>query len=156
MTRSEVHAPLGAVTHALRYLAAALVLLSGAMHFYLWWRQSYRTIPTIGPLFMVNAVAGLLIAAALLWKPSTIAALLGLGFSAATFGGFVLASTRGLFGFITTWSSQAVIAAVAEIGAFVSLAVWLALTRPKPDASPLGMRAEGARDLGPRAEDERT
>jgi hypothetical protein len=64
-------------------------------------------ITTIGPLFLLNAVAALLIAAALLWKPRTIVVLLGFGFSVATFGGFMLASTRGLFGFVTIWTTPA-------------------------------------------------
>ncbi len=142
MPQSNVHASPRTVAHALRYVAAAFILLNGGVHFYLWWRQSYRVIPTIGPLFMLNAVAALLIAAALLWKPWTIAALLGLGFSVATFGGFVLASTRGLFGFVTIWTTPAVVASIAEAGAIVSLLAWWSITRRKPGAMLLGQRAE--------------
>ena len=128
----------------LRFLGAALILLNGGVHL-LVWGQAYRSIPVIGPLFLVNAVAALLIAAALVWRPEGIAALLGLGLSVGTFGAFLIASTVGLFGLTTGWDAKAVLAAVAEVGATVVLLSWWAITRRKRDAPPLvGERSEGS------------
>ena len=131
------------VARGLRVLGAGLILANGGLHFYLW-RQTYRAIPVIGPLFLLNAVAAVLIAAGLLWKPKGIAALLGVALSAGTFGGFVLASTVGLFGFSTGWSGQAVIAAVVETGAIVVLIAWWSLTKGRRGAASFGERAEDA------------
>ncbi len=79
------------IARGLRFLGAALILLNGGVHL-LVWGQAYRSIPVIGPLFLANAVAALLIAAALVWRPEGIAALLGLGLSVGTFGAFLIAS----------------------------------------------------------------
>jgi hypothetical protein len=97
----------------------------------------------IGPLFLLNAVAALLIAAALLWKPEGITALLGLALSAGTFGAFLLSVTVGLFGFTAGWDLKAVLAAVAEIGAILVLGSWWVITKRKRGAPPMGERDEG-------------
>jgi len=44
--------------------------LNGGVHLYLW-EHAYREIRIIGPLLLLNAVAALLIAIALLWKPAS-------------------------------------------------------------------------------------
>jgi hypothetical protein len=131
-----------AIPRALRFGAAGFLLLNGGVHFYLW-DHGYRQISVIGPLFILNAVAALLIAAALLWRPEGITALLGLAFSAGTFGAFVLSVTVGLFGFTTGWDLKAVLAAVAEIGAMVLLGSWWVITRRKRGDPPMGERDEG-------------
>src|SRR5437879_3678038 len=100
------------IARGLRFLGAGLILVNGGVHFVLW-TVGYRSISVIGPLFLVNAVAALAIASALVWKPEGVAALLGLGLSAGTFGAFLLAATSGLFGFTTGWNAKAVLAAVA-------------------------------------------
>jgi hypothetical protein len=111
------------------------------VHLYLW-DHTYRQIRVIGPLFVVNAVAALLIAVALLWKPEGITALLGLALSAGTFGVFMLTVTVGLFGFTTGWDPKAVVAAVAEIGAILVLGSWWMVTRRTRGAPPMGERDE--------------
>jgi len=51
-----------------RGLAAAGVLLSAVVHLDLW-QQGFRDIHTIGPLFLLNALGGLIIGVALLvWR----------------------------------------------------------------------------------------
>lgn len=52
-----------------RGMAAAGVLLSAAVHLDLWDLQDFRQIDTIGPLFMVNVVAGLVVGVAVVvWR----------------------------------------------------------------------------------------
>lgn len=131
-----------AIPRALRFVGAGFILLNGGVHLYLW-DHTYRQIRVIGPLFAVNAVAALLIAAALLWRPEGITALLGLALSAGTFGAFMLTVTVGLFGFTAGWDLKAVVAAVAEIGAIVVLGSWWVITKRKRGAPPMGERDEG-------------
>jgi hypothetical protein len=141
MSSEKSPSPIRPIARGLRFLGAALILLNGGVHFYLW-HQAYRAVSVIGPLFLLNAVSAMVIAAALVWKPEAIAALLGLVLSAGTFGAFLLAATVGLFSFSTGWNGQAVLAAVAEIGAILVLASWWAITQKKRGAAPLGERAE--------------
>src|SRR4051794_36485076 len=100
-----------AVTLAVRVVGAALLLAMGAIHLKLWF-DGYRAVPWIGPLFLANAVLGVLAAVALLLTPtrwlgwiSLLAALLSLG----TLGGLVLSLTVGLFGFYETLAAPLVV-----------------------------------------------
>jgi hypothetical protein len=145
MSRSNDAPTIPSIARGLRFIGAALILVGGGVHLYLW-HQSYRSVAIIGPLFLLNAVAAALIALALIWKPEGIAALLGLGLSAATLGAFVLAATVGLFGFTTGWDGQAVLAACAEAGAIMVLGTWWMVTTRKRGAAPMGERAEDPAD----------
>jgi len=127
------------IARALRFAGASFILVNGGVHIYLW-AHSYRDVRVIGPLFVVNALAALLIAAALLWRPEGITALLGLALSAGTFGAFMLTVTVGLFGFGTGWDLEAVVAAVAEVGAILLLGLWWVITTRKRGAPALGER----------------
>jgi len=130
------------IPRILRFGGAGFILLNGGVHLYLW-DHAYRQIRVMGPLFLLNAVAALLIAVALIWKPEGITALLALALSAGTFMAFVLSVTIGLFGFTVGWDQNAVIAVVAEMGAIVLLGSWWVMTRPKRGAPPMGEREEG-------------
>jgi len=139
--RTQRSSVMPAIPRAMRFGGAGLILVNGGVHFYLW-DHGYREIRVIGPLFVLNVVAALLVAGALLWKPEGIAAVLGLALSAGTFGAFVLSVTVGLFGFTTGWDPKAVLAAVAEIGAIVLLGSWWVITRRKRGAPLVGERDE--------------
>jgi hypothetical protein len=45
----------------LRILGAALLVAMGAIHLYLW-STGFKNIPVIGPSFMLNAIAGVVLA----------------------------------------------------------------------------------------------
>lgn len=104
----------------MRWMAAAGVLLSGLVHLWLWF-DGFRDIDWIGPLFMLNAVAGVLIAVLVVWWRSWFSAFLAAGFGAATLGAFLLSTTVGLFGvqeiLLGRWQ---IVAGVAEIVAIVA------------------------------------
>jgi hypothetical protein len=80
----------------LRILGAAALLVSAAVHLIEWFSGVRNQ--SIGPLFLVNVVAGVVIAALLIWWEHWVPAFLTLGFGAATLGAFVLSTTVGLLG----------------------------------------------------------
>lgn len=126
------------VTLAARWLGAAAVGATAGLHLHLW-LLGYSGIPTIGPLFMLNAVGGALLVLALLAVPARglgVVALAAAGYEAATVGALLLASTRGLFNFVETthaplyWESLV----IESVGALILLALALAahLSRRRP------------------------
>lgn len=114
----------------MRLVAATAVLVSAAVHLYLW-LDGARTDDFLGPAFMLNAVSGAVIAVLLLawrhWMP----AFLTLGFGFATLGSFVLATTVGLFGVTESWEGWPVwTAAASEVVAIVVGAALLLKQNP--------------------------
>ncbi|MQA11410.1 MAG: hypothetical protein GEU98_23235 [Pseudonocardiaceae bacterium] len=109
------------MTMALRVLVVLGLLGSAWVHLDLW-LVGYRDIEIIGPLFLVNVIAGAVLAIAVLawrhWLPLLAAA----GFGAATLGAFVLSVTVGLFGLRNElfWGTEQVLAAVAELVCIVA------------------------------------
>ena len=102
-----------------RLIVAAAVLVSGAVHFKLW-LDGMRDLSVIGPSFLLNAVAALVIAiGVLLWR-SWLPLLAAVGFGAATLVAFVISATVGLFGVHEVWTGGYVVAAyVSELVALV-------------------------------------
>lgn len=62
--------------------------------------MGYRTISTIGPLFLVQAIAGTLLAGLLLLSRRLLMVAAAAGFMIATIGGLLLSVSVGLFGFV--------------------------------------------------------
>jgi hypothetical protein len=86
------------VSGALCLGGSVLMVVSAAIHLHLW-ESGYRHIPTIGPLFLLQGVAGVLLAIAVAVVRRPVAALAGAAFVASTIGGLVLSVEIGLFGF---------------------------------------------------------
>jgi hypothetical protein len=123
--------------------AAGTLAVSSAVHLHLW-NMGYRQLPTIGPLFLFQALAGFFLSATLILTRRVWAAVLSLGFVAATIGGFLMAVYVGLFGFRDAWSSPfAGMAFSYEIASVVLLAAGsiLCVTRRK-DARPVVSESE--------------
>jgi hypothetical protein len=98
-----------------RIVTAAAVLVSGAVHLRLWF-DGFRDIAVIGPSFLLNAVAAVVIAAALVGWRHWLPLLVAVGFGLATLGAFVVSATVGLFGVHEVWTGGAVLtAAAAEV-----------------------------------------
>ena len=95
-------------THAvsLAWVATTLAMAAGAgltawtaaIHLDLW-QTGYRQIPTIGTLFLLQAIAGFALAGAVLLSRRLLPALAAAGFNAATIGGLLISVNFGLFGF---------------------------------------------------------
>jgi hypothetical protein len=115
-------------------VASVALLVSGWVHFYLYFRGGYRGIApedvaglTISRSFAFNAIAAVVIAEALILGLRYRAVLLpaaavGVGFAVATLTAYVLSRTRGLLGFKeTATTTEAVVAMIAEAVVLVML-----------------------------------
>jgi hypothetical protein len=88
------------------FLVGALLLLwSSYIHFHLWDSVGYRSIPTIGDLFVVQAISGLLLGILVIVVRRVWVALAGIGFALSTMAGFLLCVLlpKGLFNFKESW-----------------------------------------------------
>jgi len=115
----------------LRLVGAALLAATAAMHLDLY-LTGYRSIPTIGPLFLLQVIAAFGLAAAVLVTSSQLAAAAGAGFALSTFGGYLLSVWIGLFGFKEVRTTAGITAGVIEIAAFAVLAVFVVTSPPAP------------------------
>ena len=85
-----------------RLIGALAALVSAAVHLYLWF-DGVKDQGTVGALFVVNVLAGAVIAVLLLRWRHWIPLFLLAGFGASTLGAFLIATTGGLFGIHTGW-----------------------------------------------------
>ena len=113
-----------------RVLAAVAVLVSAVVHLKLWF-DGFRDIDVIGPSFLLNAVAGVVIAGLLVLWRHWLPLFLAFGFGAATLAAFVVSATVGLFGVHEVWTGTAVLtAAVSEVVAILAGLAGLLQERP--------------------------
>ena len=115
----------------LRMLAAAGVLVSAAIHLYLW-IDVFRHAHVVGPAFMLNAVGGTIITVLLVTWRHWIPSLLAIGFGASTLGAFIIAATVGLFGVHEHWTSWEVWTAAASEIIAIAAAGTVLLLQEKP------------------------
>jgi hypothetical protein len=101
----------------IRGIGALTAVVSAFIHLYLWF-DGVKDQGTVGALFVVNVVAGLVIAVMLRWRHWLPLFLLA-GFGTTTFGAFLVAANGTLFGIHTDWSWYAWVAAVSEVVAVV-------------------------------------
>jgi predicted lipoprotein with Yx(FWY)xxD motif len=131
-------------TVILRVAGSGLLIATAAIHLDLY-LTGYRTIPTIGWLFLLQVIAGFGLGLAVLIIPrrlvvaSRLAAAAGAGFALATLAGYLLSVWIGLFGFKEIRTSAGIAAGLVEVAAFVVLAA-LALA-PSPAKAPTGRAA---------------
>ena len=112
----------------LRLACVGLLAWIGYIHLHLW-AEGYRQIPTDGPLFLLDAVAGLTLAAALLVWPAPLTGLLATGYTAGTLGALLISLTVGLFGFHESFSASYVtLSLLIEAITVLALASWTVLT----------------------------
>ena len=131
---------------ALRLAGGGLLIATGAIHLDLY-LTGYRSIPTIGWLFLVQVIAAFGLGVAVLATGAWLAAAAGAGFALATLGGYLLSLWIGLFGFKEVRTTAGIVAGVIEVAAFAALAVLAGLT-----AAPGSRDRAGGRLLaGPRA-----
>jgi hypothetical protein len=102
-----------------RAVSAAGVLVSAIVHLVLWF-DGYRDIALVGPLFLLNAVGGLVLSVLLVTWPHWLPLVGAIGFGVATLLAFVGSAAFGLLGISATFfGTNELIAAVAEVAAVV-------------------------------------
>ena len=149
--RSQIGCRRGAVYVAvylcmvvLRLAAAGLVVWVAAIHLDLW-SEGYRHIPTDGPLFLADAIAGFVLAALLLVWPRPLAGLLGAGFMASTLAALILSINVGLFGFQESIRASFVVESILlESLGVVALLAWTIIVlqaQPKRTSTRLDQRS---------------
>ncbi|HEY7915959.1 MAG TPA: hypothetical protein VIC86_03185 [Acidimicrobiales bacterium] len=118
--RSLIASP-GLVASLLCWAGSVLLIVSAAIHLHLW-SNGYDQIPTIGPLFLLQGIAGIVMALLVALSRHFLVALAGALFAAATIGGLVISVEIGLFGFQDSLSAPyATMSLVVEAAAFVVL-----------------------------------
>jgi predicted lipoprotein with Yx(FWY)xxD motif len=115
----------------LRVAGAGLLIATAAIHLDLY-LTGYRTIPTIGWLFLLQVIAAFALGALVLVTGSRLVAALGAGFALSTLGGYLLTVQFGLFGYREVRTTAGIVAGIIEVLAFAILA-FLAAT-PSPAA----------------------
>ena len=116
---------------ALRMAGAALLGRTGAIHLDLY-LTGYRSIPTIGWLFLLQVIAAFGLAALVAVSGSRLASAAGAAFALSTLGGYLLSIWIGLFGFTEVRTTAGIVAGVVEVAAFAALAVcaWSQIRAP--------------------------
>jgi len=99
---------------------AALLIASGAIHLDLY-LTGYNSIPTIGPLFLLQIIAAFVLAIAIPLTGHRLAYAAGAGFAIGTLGGYLLSLKVGLFGFTEVRTTAGIVAAIIDVAAFAVL-----------------------------------
>jgi hypothetical protein len=99
-----------ALALAVRLVGAALLGTMAGIHLHLY-NLGFRSVPTIGPSFMLDTVLGAVFAIALLGTPRrwlALGSLAGAGLLAGTLGALVISLTVGLFNYHESLSAPLV------------------------------------------------
>src|SRR5580692_2940371 len=106
----------------LRVAGALLLVVSACIHLGLY-LTGYRSIPTIGWLFLVQVVVAFVLAVGALVTHSRLVAVAGAAFALSTLGCYLLAVWIGLFGFREIRTRAGIAAGLIEVAAFATLAL---------------------------------
>ena len=106
----------------LRIAGALLLAVSASIHLDLY-LTGYRSIPTIGWLFLLQVIVGFVLTAAALVTRSWLAAAACAVFALTTLGAYLLAVWIGLFGFKEVRTRAGIAAGLIEVAAFAVLAL---------------------------------
>lgn len=106
-----------------------LLSVSAGIHLDLY-LTGYRTIPTIGWLFLVQFIGGFTLAIAVLVTHSRLAVAASAAFALSTLSAYLLAVWIGLFGFKEVRTRAGIAAGLIEVAAFATLALAAAAAGP--------------------------
>ena len=136
VTKTETSLPPGPRL-LLRVAGAGLLIATAAIHLDLY-LTGYRTIPTIGPLFLFQIIVAFALGGLVLATGWRLAAAAGALFALSTLGGYLLTVQFGLFGFREVRTTAGIVAAIIEVLAFAVLAILATLPRPRAAAATHG------------------
>ena len=109
--------PISPLELRLRVAGALLLAASASIHLYLY-LTGYRSIPTIGWLFLMQFIVGYILTVAVLVTHSRIAAAASAAFALSTISAYLLAIWGGLFGFREIRTRAGIAAGLIEVAAF--------------------------------------
>jgi len=134
---------------ALRLAGGGLLIATAAIHLDLY-LTGYRSIPTIGWLFLVQVIVAFALGALVLATGQWLAAAAGAVFALATLGGYLLTVWIGLFGFTEVRTTAGIVAGVIEVAAFAALAGLTAMPARsgRPGGGPLATLRAGVLGRG--------
>ena len=124
----------------LRVIGAGLLVATAAIHLDLY-LTGYRTIPTIGWLFLLQVISAFGLGAIVLVSDNRLASAAGAGFALATLGGYLLSLRIGLFGFREVRTTAGIVAAVIEVVTFSALAA--VVLHPRAQHQPAALPIQG-------------
>jgi hypothetical protein len=139
-----------------RLIGALALLATGGIHLEQYIVANYRTVPTIGPLFLLNFIAGTVLGlyfvvpappsvGRIRRRVDTFAGLAGWAVAAGSLAGLLISEHTPLFGFMEHgYRRDIVIAIVAEAVTILALGAFLALGFKGPRRE----RAAGSRPKG--------
>ncbi len=100
---------------------ATLLIASGAIHLDLY-LTGYRSIPTVGWLFLLQVIAAFVLAVSIAVTGQRLAAAAGAAVALGTLGGYLLSLKIGLFGFTEVRTTAGIVAGIIDVAAFAALA----------------------------------
>jgi predicted lipoprotein with Yx(FWY)xxD motif len=119
----------------LRVAGALLLVVSACIHLVLY-LTGYRSIPTIGWLFLVQFIVAFVLAIGALVTHSRLVAVAGAAFALSTLGCYLLAAWIGLFGFREIRTRAGIAAGLIEVAAFATLALAAVIADGRQAVSP--------------------
>ena len=119
----------------LRVAGALLLVVSAGIHLDLY-LTGYRSIPTIGWLFLVQFLVAFILAIGALVTHSRLVAVAGAAFALSTLGCYLLAVWIGLFGYKEIRTRAGIAAGLIEVAAFATLALAVAIADARQAAPP--------------------
>jgi predicted lipoprotein with Yx(FWY)xxD motif len=125
-------------TLGLRITGAGLLIATAAIHLDLY-LTGYRSIPTIGWLFLLQVITAFGLAAVVAASGSRLTAAAAALFAVSTLGGYLLSVWVGLFGFKEVRTTAGIVAGVIEVAAFAALATYTLAASPR--GGPAGSRS---------------
>ena len=153
MNRQQASTGPGWLRAALLVAGSGLLIASGSIHLDLY-VTGYRTIPTIGWLFLLQVIVGFMLTIAALVTRGRLAAAASAALALSTLGAYLLAVWIGLFGFKEIRTRAGIAAGLIEVAAFATLALAAITADPARHAGPAGSaprvraRAQSAVSLG--------
>ena len=129
----------------LRVIGAGLLVATAAIHLDLY-LTGYRTIPTIGWLFLLQVISAFGLGAIVLVSDNRLASAAGAGFALATLGGYLLSLRISLFGFREVRTTAGIVAGVIEVATFAALAAVVLSPRARHQPAALAIHGDNLFD----------
>jgi hypothetical protein len=107
--------------NVLAIVGAGLLAYSAVIHFHLWDSEGYRHIPTIGPLFLMQAIVGFVLSVATAIFRKLLLVVAATGFAISSIGGLLISIWWGLFGWQESFSAPNVVVALSVEAAAAAL-----------------------------------